>query len=75
MRAVIQRVSSASVTIDCAVKSAIGPGLLSAGIPDNQTTNDLNQKRYQRQQDREKNAQKDSGRAFVEDDDEFIGLL
>lgn len=45
------------------------------GIPDNQTTNDLNQKRYQRQQDREKNAQKDSGRAFVEDDDEFIGLL
>lgn len=32
MRAVIQRVSSASVTIDGAVKSAIGPGLLSAGI-------------------------------------------
>jgi D-tyrosyl-tRNA(Tyr) deacylase len=28
MRAVIQRVSSASVTIDGAVKSAIGPGLL-----------------------------------------------
>ena len=28
MRAVIQRVSSASVTIDGEVKSAIGPGLL-----------------------------------------------
>ena len=28
MRAVIQRVSSASVSIDGAVKSAIGPGLL-----------------------------------------------
>ena len=28
MRAVIQRVSSASVTIDGAIKSAIGPGLL-----------------------------------------------
>ena len=28
MRAVIQRVTSASVTIDGAVRSAIGPGLL-----------------------------------------------
>ena len=42
MRAVIQRVSHASVTIDGAVKSRIGPGLLIlVGIEDADTREDL----------------------------------
>ena len=40
----------------------------------NQVINDL-EHRYDQRQDPGNNAPADSGRAFVEDDDDFLGLL